>query len=195
MKAQPLNAKSSAKAPAEAVMKDIRRATCRHFSAEDKIRIVLDGLRGEDSIAGLCRKEGIAQSLYSTWSKEFMEAGKRRLAGDTARAATTGQVQDLRREARALKECAADLTLENRLLKAHDLITSPACVVIKAADQFHTRTTRPNGMWQTDFACVKIIGWGWMYLSTVLDDFSRYIIAWSRRPAKPTCAPPCAQRM
>ena len=106
-----------AKAPAERVVKDIRRATRRHFSAEDKIRIVLDGLRGEDSIAELCRKEGIAQSLYYTWSKEFMEAGKRRLAGDTARAATTGEVQDLRREARALKECVADLTLENRLLK------------------------------------------------------------------------------
>ncbi len=65
-----------------------------------------------------------------------------------------------------------------RLLKAHDLITSPAFVVIKAADQFHTKTTRPNEMWQTDFTYFKIIGWGWMYLSTVLDDFSRYIIAW-----------------
>ena len=107
----------SAKKPAEQVGKDIRRATRRHFSAEDKIRIVLDGLRGEDSIAELCRKEGIAQSLYYTWSKEFMEAGKRRLAGDTARAATTGDVQDLRRETSALKECVADLTLENRLLK------------------------------------------------------------------------------
>ena len=78
---------------------------------------MLEGLRGDDSIAELCRKEGIAQSLYYSWSKEFMEAGKRRLAGDTARAATTGEVQDLRREARALKECVADLTLENRLLK------------------------------------------------------------------------------
>ena len=82
-----------------------------------RVELKLDGLRGEDSIAKLCRKEGIAQSLYYTWSKEFMEAGKRRLAGDTARAATTGEVQDLRREARALKECVADLTLENRLLK------------------------------------------------------------------------------
>jgi len=108
---------SSAKKPAEQVMKDIRRVTRRHFSAEDKIRIVLDGLRGEDSIAEICRKEGIAQSLYYTWSKEFMEAGKRRLAGDTARAATTDEVKDLRREASALKECVADLTLENRLLK------------------------------------------------------------------------------
>ncbi len=65
-----------------------------------------------------------------------------------------------------------------RLLKAHDLITSPAYVVIKSADRFHTQTTRPNEMWQTDFTYFKIIGWGWMYLSTVLDDFSRYIIAW-----------------
>ncbi len=78
---------------------------------------MLEGLHGEDSIAELCRKEGIAQSLYYTWSKEFMEAGKRRLAGDTARAATSDEVKDLRREASALKECVADLTLENRLLK------------------------------------------------------------------------------
>jgi len=105
------------KAPAEKVVKDIRRATRRHFSAEDKIRIVLDGLRGDDSIAELCRREGIAQSLCYTWSKDFMEAGKRRLAGDTARAATSNGVKDLRREAGALKECVADLTLENRLLK------------------------------------------------------------------------------
>jgi transposase len=106
MKTQPSLKKSPPKkAPVERVVKDIRRATRRHFSAEDKIRVVLDGLRGEDSIAELCRKEGIAQSLYYTWSKEFLEAGKRRLAGDTARAATTGEVQDLRREARALKEC------------------------------------------------------------------------------------------
>ena len=108
---------SIARKPAEQVVKDIRRATRRHFSAEDKIRIVLDGLRGDDSIAELCRKEGIAQSLYYVWSKEFLEAGKRRLAGDTARAATTDEVKDLRREASALKECVADLTLENRLLK------------------------------------------------------------------------------
>ena len=105
------------KAPAAQVIKDIRRATRKQYSAEEKIRIVLEGLRGDESIAALCRREGIAESLYYTWSKEFMEAGKRRLAGDTARAATTGEVQDLRREARALKECVADLTLENRLLK------------------------------------------------------------------------------
>ena len=105
------------KAPAERVLKDIRRATRRHFSAEDKIRIVLDGLRGEDSIAELCRREGIAQSLYYVWSKEFLEAGKRRLAGDTARAATSDEVKDLRRESAALKEVVAEQALELRLLK------------------------------------------------------------------------------
>ena len=111
-----MNTKHS-KPSAQAVVKDIRRATRKQYGAEEKIRIVLEGLRGDDSIAELCRKEGIAQSLYYVWSKEFMEAGKRRLAGDTARAATTDEVKDLRREASALKECVADLTLENRLLK------------------------------------------------------------------------------
>jgi transposase len=105
------------KAPAEAALRDIRRATRRQFSAEEKIRIVLEGLRGEDSIAELCRREGIATSMYYGWSKEFLEAGKRRLAGDTIRAATSDEVRDLRREASALKEVVADLTLENRLLK------------------------------------------------------------------------------
>ena len=113
MRPKPMNTK----APAERVLKDIRRATRRHFSAEDKIRIVLDGLRGEDSIAELCRREGIAQSLYYVWSKEFLEAGKRRLAGDTARAATSDEVKDLRRESTALKEVVAEQALELRILK------------------------------------------------------------------------------
>jgi transposase len=107
----------SAKTPAEQVVRDIRRATRKHHSVEDKIRIVLEGLRGEDSIAGLCRREGIAESLYYAWSKEFLEAGKRRLAGDTARAATTDEVKSLRQEARTLKEVAAEQGLELRLLK------------------------------------------------------------------------------
>jgi transposase len=102
---------------AEKLVRDIRRATRRHFSAEEKIRIVLDGLRGEDSIAELCRKEGIAQNLYYRWSKEFLEAGKKRLAGDTAREATSDEVKTLRAEARQLKEALAEATLENRLLK------------------------------------------------------------------------------
>ena len=105
------------KAESEKAVKDIRRATRKIHNAEEKIRIVLAGLRGEDSIAELCRREGIAQSLYYSWSKEFLEAGKKRLAGDTARQATSGEVKDLCAEALALKEVVADLTLENRLLK------------------------------------------------------------------------------
>ena len=287
------------KEPAEQVVKEIRRATRRQFSAEEKIRIVLSGLRGEDSIAELCRREGIVQNLYYRWSKEFLEAGKKRLAGDTARAATSDEVRDLRREAGALKEVVAELVLENRLLKkkdargwggrrmrypatekleiirmveqsplpvrhtlaklgipratfyrwydrysrggpealndrsprpdrvwnripdgvrdnviqlaldapalsprelavrftdtesyfvseasvyrllkARDLIASPAFIVIKAADAFKDKTTAPNQLWQTDFTYLKVIGWGWFYLSSVLDDFSRYIVAW-----------------
>src|SRR6516225_8325380 len=105
------------KEPATQVVREIRRSTRRQFSAEEKIRIVLSGLRGEDSIAELCRREGIVQNLYYRWSKEFLEAGKKRLAGDTARAATSDEVKDLRREASALKEVVAELMLENRLLK------------------------------------------------------------------------------
>jgi transposase len=105
------------KPPAEQVVKDIRRATRKQYSAEEKIRIVLEGLRGEYSIAELCRREGIAESLYYSWSKEFLEAGKRRLAGDTARAATSDEVKTLRREAQELKEVVAEQALELRLLK------------------------------------------------------------------------------
>ncbi|QJB69879.1 IS3 family transposase [Parasphingorhabdus halotolerans] len=287
------------KASTERVVKDIRRATRKQYSAEEKIRIVLEGLRGDDSITELCRREGIAQGVYYKWSKDFMEAGKKRLAGDTARAANNEEVTELRREGRDLKEVVAELTLENRLLKkkhdrgwgvrgmrypatekleiiklvershlpakqtldklgiarptfyrwydlyqrfgedaledkrpgprrawnripddihdqilemalercelsprelavtftdtkgyfvseasvyrllkAHDLITSPAFIVRKAASEFKDKTTAPNQLWQTDFTYLKIIGWGWYYLSTILDDFSRYIISW-----------------
>ena len=109
--------KSQSGLSSEQVVKDIRRATRRQFSAEEKIRIVLDGLRGEHSIAELCRREGIAESLYYSWSKEFLEAGKRRLAGDTARAATSSEVKDLKRQALELKEVVAEQALELRLLK------------------------------------------------------------------------------
>ena len=102
---------------AERLVKDIRRATRRQFSAEEKIRIVLDGLRGEVTITELCRREGIAESLYYSWSKEFLEAGKRRLAGDTERAVNAGDVKNLRREAQELKEVVAEQALELRLLK------------------------------------------------------------------------------
>ena len=289
----------SRKDPAEKAIRDIRRKTRKQYSAEEKIRIVLSGLRGEESIAVLCRREGIAEGLYYSWSKEFLEAGKKRLAGDTARQATSTEVTTLRAVARDLKEALAEQMLENRLLKkkhdrgwgrrgmrypasekleiirliershlsvrrtldklgiakttfyrwydlylafglsgledrgsgpgrvwnripddvrkqivdlalaepelsprelavrftdtkdyfvseasvyrllkAHDLITSPAFVVIKAADEFRDKTTAPNQLWQTDFTYLKVIGWGWFYLSTILDDYSRYIIAW-----------------
>jgi|TARA_B110000003_G_C16587726_1_gene510554 transposase len=98
-------------------VKEIKRKTRRKFSAEEKIRIVLDGLRGESSISELCRREGISESLYYNWSKDFMEAGKKRLAGDIQRQATSGEVTNLKREARDLKEVVAEQTLELRLLK------------------------------------------------------------------------------
>ncbi|WP_156178093.1 IS3 family transposase [Puniceibacterium sp. IMCC21224] len=289
----------TSKDAADKLVKNIRRKTRQTYSAEEKIRIVLAGLRGEESISVLCRREGIAESLYYSWSKEFLEAGKRRLSGDTARQATSPEVKELRSESLALKECVADLTLENRLLKkkydrgwggggmrypatekleiirtvegshlptkmtldmlgiprtafyrwydryveggfdaladrsprpgsvwnripqdrrddliefalehealttrelavkytdenryfisessayrilkAADLITAPDYVVIKAADEFTDKTTAIHQLWQTDFTYFKIIGWGWYYLSTILDDYSRYIIAW-----------------
>lgn len=111
------NATAPSASPSEKLVRDIRRVTRKHYSAEEKIRIVLDGLRGEVTISELCRREGIAESLYYSWSKEFLEAGKRRLAGDTARSATTNEVKDLRREARDLKEVVAEQALELRLLK------------------------------------------------------------------------------
>jgi len=98
-------------------VRDIRRHTRKKYSAEEKIRIVLEGLRGEDSVAELCRLEGLNANVYYRWSKEFMEAGKKRLAGDTAREANSDEVKALRAEASALKETLGEVVLENRLLK------------------------------------------------------------------------------
>ena len=105
------------KSNAEKTVRDIRRKTRKKYSAEDKIRIVLEGLRGEDSISALCRKEGINANLYYRWSKDFLEAGKKRLAGDTFREATSDEVKELRAESLSLKEVLAETVLENRLLK------------------------------------------------------------------------------
>ena len=102
---------------AEKTVRDIRRKTRRRYSAEEKIRIVLEGLRGEVSIAELCRREGINSNVYYRWSKDFLEAGKKRLAGDTVREATSDEVKDLRAESAALKEALAEAVMENRLLK------------------------------------------------------------------------------
>ncbi len=101
----------------EKTVRDIRRRTRKKYSAEEKIRIVLEGLRGEESIAELCRREGLNSNVYYRWSKEFMEAGKRRLAGDTVREATSDEVKELRAETAALKETLGEMVMENRLLK------------------------------------------------------------------------------
>jgi transposase len=101
----------------EAVVRQIHRVTRRKFSAEEKIRIVLEGLRGEVSIAELCRKESINPNIYYRWSKDFLEAGKKRLQGDTVREANTGEVSGLRQENEQLKQLVAELSLKNRVLK------------------------------------------------------------------------------
>lgn len=101
----------------EKIVREIKRKTRRKYSSEEKIRIVLEGLRGEDSIAEICRREGISPNLYYNWSKEFLEAGKRRLMGDTKREATSGEVTGLRKENVQLKQLVADLMLKNQVLK------------------------------------------------------------------------------
>jgi len=106
-----------AKQNPEFVVRDIKRNTRRKFSSEEKIRIILEGLRGEDSIAGICRKEGIAPTVYYKWSKAFLEAGKQRLNGDTIREASSNEVADLRDENVQLKQLVAELSLKNRVLK------------------------------------------------------------------------------
>jgi transposase len=107
----------SPKVSSESVVRDIKRKTRRKFSSEEKIRIVLDCLRGEDSIAEICRREGINPNLYYRWSKDFLEAGKKRLQGDTVREANSSEVTGLRQENEQLKQLVAELSLKNRILK------------------------------------------------------------------------------
>jgi transposase len=106
-----------AKQDPESVVKEIKRNTRRKFNSEEKIRIILEGLRGEDSIANICRKEGIVPSIYYKWSKAFLEAGKRQLNGDTIREASSNEVSDLRSENEQLKQLVAELSLKNRVFK------------------------------------------------------------------------------
>ena len=101
----------------ESVVREIKRKTRRKFSSEEKIRIILEGLKGEESIANICRREGIAPTLYYKWSKAFLEAGKRRLQGDTVREASSNEVTDLRKENEQLKQLVAEVSLKNRVLK------------------------------------------------------------------------------
>ena len=107
----------SKKNSTESVVREIRRKTRKKYSFEEKVRIVLEGLRGESGIAELCRREGINSNLYYKWSKEFLDAGKQRLAGDIKRQATSSEVSGLKQENQQLKELVADLSLKNVVLK------------------------------------------------------------------------------
>ena len=102
---------------AESIVRDIKRRTRKKYTSEEKIRIVLEGLRGEATVAELCRREGLNSNIYYKWSKEFLEAGKKRLQGDTVREATTTEVVDLKKENDQLKQLVAELSLKNRVLK------------------------------------------------------------------------------
>lgn len=145
------------------------------------------------------RQLGIPPATFYRWYDRHQRGGPEALADRPSRPervwnriaeATREQIIDLALAEPELspRELAVRFTNEARyfvseasvyrLLKAHDLITSPAYIVVKAAEEFHTKTTAPNQLWQTDFTYLKVIGWGWFYLSTVLDDFSRYVIAW-----------------
>lgn len=110
-------ATSPERKPALSIIKDIQRQTRRQYTAEEKIRIVLEGLQGEQSVAEICRREGLNTNIYYRWSKEFLEAGKKRLAGDTTREATAPEIQSIKAENEALKQLVAELSLENRVLK------------------------------------------------------------------------------
>jgi putative transposase len=215
-----------ARKPAEAVIKDIRRATRRQFSAEEKIRIVLEGLRGEDSIrlprswrssgasnrhtcrcaARALEKLGIARATFyrplvrPLPDRRARGAGRPTVRLDLAvsgtacpRRSASSRSSRSRWRSRSCRRanwrCASPTRSGGtssqrrqrstyRLLKAQDRITSPAYLVIKAADEFKDKTTAPNQLWQADFTYLKVTGWGWDYLSTVRDDFFRFIVAW-----------------
>ena len=109
--------KPKTKQSPESVVREIKRKTRRKFNPEERIRIILEGLKGEDSIAAICRREGIAPSLYYKWSKSFLEAGKQRLKGDTMREANSDEVGELRKENEQFKQLVAELSLKNRVLK------------------------------------------------------------------------------
>jgi putative transposase len=237
----------------------VKRTTRRKYTPEERVRIVLEGFRGEIGITALCRREGIHPTVYYAWLKHFMEAGKARLETDSARDATSAEVEAIRRENKRLKQLVAELSLQVHVLKktvvpprlkgryqrmtaqekAHVLamvaasplparevlhslgmaeatyyrwkrrlkvgwparITdqdrfsmseSTAYRVLKragpvkparvlgfaAGKEYQHKTSRPNQMWATDGAYLKIMGWGWYYLVSVLDDYSRYILAW-----------------
>jgi len=112
-----MTTEKKSKTSPESIVREIKRRTCRKFTAEEKIRIVLQGLRGEESITDLCRKEGIHPTMYYKWSKSFLESGKRQLNGDTIRETSSNEVKELRDENDELKMLVAELSLRTRVLK------------------------------------------------------------------------------
>ena len=169
------------------------------YPASEKLEIIRIVEQSHLSAKRTLDQLGVARRTFYRWYDRYLEGGPEALADRTSTPSRVWnrigediqqQIVEMALEQTELspRELAVRFTDEKRyfvseatvyrLLKAHDLITSPAYTVIKAAEAFHTQTTRPNEMWQTDFTYFKIIGWGWVYLSTVLDDYSRYIIAW-----------------
>jgi transposase InsO family protein len=169
------------------------------YSAAEKLEIIRLVEQSHLPVRRTLAHLGIPPATFYRWCERYQAGGPQALADRPSRPARVwnripdeirDRVVDLALAEPELspRELAVRFTdLERyfvseasvyRLLKAHDLITSPAFIVVKAADAFHTKTTAPNQLWQTDFTYLKIIGWGWFYLSTVLDDFSRYVIAW-----------------
>jgi transposase InsO family protein len=169
------------------------------YPASEKLEIIRIVEQSHLSARKTLEQLGIPRRTFCRWYDRYLDGGPEALADRPSAQSRVwnripGEIHDqiielaLDQSELSPRELAVRFTDETRyfvseatvyrLLKAHDLITSPAYVVIKAADAFHTKTTRPNEMWQTDFTYFKIIGWGWMYLSTVLDDYSRYIISW-----------------
>src|ERR687890_419214 len=163
-----MSQKSGTSISSERIVKEIRRATRKQYSAEEKIRIVLDGLRGEHSIAELCRRERVWNRIPDRIRDQIVQ-----MALDEPELSP----RELATRFTDTKSYFVSEASVYRLLKAQDLIASPAFIVMKAADEFKDKTSAPNQLWQTYFTYLKVIGWGWFYLSTVLDDFSRYIFA------------------
>ena len=149
------------KTDVEKTVRDIRRRTRKQYSAEEKIRIVLEGLRGEDSIAELCRREGLNTNIYYRWSKEFLEAGKKRLSGDIVREATSDEVKVLRSEAAALKEALAEVVMENRLLKKSVIGDGEDGI----RDTRPPRSTRLSSWWNSPVCLSGKHSGGWIYIT------------------------------
>ena len=167
------------------------------YSAAEKLEIIRLVEQSHLPVRRTLEPIGVPRATFYRWYDRYTTGGPEALADRPSRPqsvwnripeAVQSRIIELALEEPELspREIAVRFTdRENyfvseayRLLKAHDLITSPAFIVVKAADEFHTKTTAPNQLWQTDFTYLKVIGWGWFYLSTILDDFSRYIIAW-----------------